>query len=159
MNYAQTKSIKVDDITHKHLQRLGRKGQTFANIIAGLIQEHLAIEMQRDIQKIRELCGDQLVSAKSETDEPIKILSFDEVASKILEIFDEIDFDFGIYPDWEVPDCLEMAMDEDMVGSGATFGDRDLTLSEVVVNCYCLYLEMPSPTTGLGAMIPPLSEH
>lgn len=159
MSFAQTKTIKVSDITHKHLLRLGRKGETFERILARLIQEHLAYAIIPDLQRINELCGDALISAKSDEDSAIRMMEFDEVVSKTLEIFDVINFDFGIYPDWEIRDCLEMAMDEDMVGAGASFGDRDLPLSEVVANCYCLYLEMESPTTGLGALISPLSLH
>ena len=150
MNYSQTKSIKVSDITHKHLSRLGRKGETYESIIARLIKEHLAYnEMPRDISRITEICGDRKASE----------FSFDEKVNFVRKVFDDIDFDMGIYPEWEVKDCLEMAMDEDLVGAGATFGDRELPMAEVVVNCYCLYLEMSSPTFGLGGMIPPLSDH
>lgn len=150
MNYNQTKSLKVSDITHKHLSRLGRKGESYDLIIARLIQEHLTFnEMPHDIQKIREICGDKKASE----------FSFDEKVNLVREVFDEIDFDMGIYPEWQIEKALETAMDEDFVGAGATFGDRELFMSEVVVNCYCLYLEMPSPTFGLGGMISPLSSH
>ena len=145
--YSQTKSIKVSDITHKHLSRLGRKNDSFDYIIGRLIQEHLIYnEMARDIQKIKKICGDKKASE----------FSFDEKVNFVREVFDEIDFDMGIYPEWGISQCLETAMDEDLIGSGATFGDRELPMSEIVVNCYCLYLQMPSPTFGTGAMTPPL---
>lgn len=150
MNYSQTKSLKVSDITHKHLSRIGRKNESFDLIIARLIQEHLVYnEMPRDIKKIKEICGDKKASE----------FSFEEKVNFVEEVFDEIDFDKGIYPEWTVSKALETAMDEDMVGAGASFSDRELPMAEVVVNCYCLYLQMPSPTFGMGGLIPPLSDH
>ena len=150
MNYNQTKSLKVSDITHKHLSRLGRKGESFDLIIARLIQEHLAFdEMPKAIEQIKEICGDKKASE----------FSFDEKVIFTEDVFNQIDFDKGIYPDWDVSKALETAMDEDLVGSGAAHGDRELLMSEIVINCYCLYLEMPSPTFGLGGMISPLSSH
>lgn len=150
MNYSQTKSLKVTDITHKHLSRIGRKNESFDLIITRLIQEHLAFnEMPKAIEKIRGICGDKKASE----------FSFEEKAIFVEEVFSEIDFDKGIYPEWDIKKCLETALDEDFVGAGTTFGDRDLPMSEVVINCYCLYLQMPSPTFGMGAMIPPLSDH
>lgn len=146
MNYSQTKSIKVSDITHKHLTRMGRKGESYDSIIAGLIKMALAIQMQEDIKMIVELC-----------DGDANQMSFEDIVAKAEDVFTQIDFDYGIYPDWELSKAMEMAMDEDMVGM--IRDDTVLPLSEVVVNCYCLYLEMPSPTTGLGAMISPLAPH
>ena len=159
MAYSQTKTVKVSDITHKHLLRLARKGETFDLIIARLIQEHLVVEMERDFKKIQELAGDTIILKKNDTGFPNRIMEFDEELSKIRAIFDEIDFDYGIYPDWDLKDAVEMASDEDKVGGAVAFGERDLTLAEVTINTYCLYLEMPSPTTGLGALISPLSLH
>ena len=143
----QIKSIKVSDITHKHLTRMGRKGESYDSIIAGLVKMALAIEMQEDIKKIHTLCGDADANQ----------MDFDDIVAKAQEIFTEIGFDYGIYPDWELSKAMETAMDEDMVGMIREH--TVLPLSEVVINCYCNYLEMPSPTTGLGAMIPPLAPH
>ena len=138
--YAQTKSIKVSDITHKHLSRLGRKGESFDLIIARLIQEHLAFdEMPKAIEGIKEICGDKKASEFI-------------FSSKVIfteDVFNQINFDKGIYPDWDVSKALETAMDEDLVESGAAHEDRELLMSEVVIKCYCLYLEMPSPTMRL----------
>ena len=157
--YAQTKSIKVSDITHKHLSRMGRKGESFDLIIARLIQEHLVVEMNHDFARIRELAGDTLILKKNDSGSPQRVLDFDVELSKIEAIFNEIDFDYGVYPDWRLKDAVEMASDEDNVGGAVAFGERDLTLAEVTINTYCLYLEMPSPTFGNGLMISPLSDH
>ena len=154
----QIKSIKVSSITHKHLSRLGKKGETYEQIISKLIQEHLLYEMINDIKKIESFCKDEIVLKKNETGQPERIMSFENEVSKISRMFDKIDFDYGIYPDWKLKDAIEIASDEDMVGSGVAFGERDLYLSEIAINTYCLYLEMPSPTTGLGAMISPLAQ-
>lgn len=159
MNYSQTKTVKVSDITHKHLSRLGRKGESFELIIAKLIKEHLVVEMQTDINKIAELCGDTIVLVKNDSGSAQRVLPVEDEISSIREIFDWIDFDYGIYPDWDLKDAIEIASDEDFVGSAVAFGERDLTLSEVAINVYCMYLEMPSPTFGNGALINPLAPH
>ena len=158
MSY-QIKTVKVSSLTHKHLSRLGKKGDTYDDIITGLIKEHLQSVMFEDIKQIVDMCDSKVVLKKSDSSEPVRVMSYEDELNEISRIFDSIGFDYGVYPDTPLKNVVELASDEDMVGGGVAFGDRDLLLSEVAVNCYCIYLDMPSPTTGLGAMIPPLSPH
>ena len=144
MSYSQTKTVKVSDITHKHLARLGRKGESYDLIITRLIKEHLSYAMIEDINKIAELCGNTIVLVKNDGGSAQRVLPLEDEISTIREIFDLI---------------VEIVSDEDFVGSAVAFGERDLTLSEVAINVYCMYLEMPSPTFGNGALINPLTPH
>ena len=154
----QVKTIKVSDVTHSHLRRLGRKGQSFESIIVGLIQEHITPYMVDDIKTIHKLTEGELVLQKSEGDAPVRVMSDQELELRVREVFSQINYDYGIYDDSNLGVVIEGAMDEDMVGSGVAFGDRDLPLSEVISNVYCMLLEMPSPTTTGGRMITPLHD-
>lgn len=119
MKYAQTKSIKVSDITHKHLRRIGRKEETFDEIIARLVQEHLLPVILEDIKKIEEISGDRDVDP-------------DTVVEDIKSTFFKINFDMGIYPEWDISEPIKIAMEE---GS-------DVKLSEMTIKVYLMYLEM-----------------
>ena len=154
----QVKTIKVSDITHSHLKRLGRKGQSFESIIVGLIQEHITPYMIDDIKNIHKLTKGELVLQKSEEDSPVRLMSNEDVERRIREVFSVINYDYGIYDDSNLKPVIEGAMDEDMVGSAVAFGDRDLPLAEVISNVYCMLLEMPSPTTTGGQMITPFHD-
>lgn len=157
----QIKTIKVSDITHSHLKRLGRKGQSFESIIVGLIQEHIAPYMADDIKNIHKLTEGELVLQKSYVigeDSPVRVMSNQDIERRIREVFSVINYDYGIYDDSNLQPVIEGAMDEDMVGSAVAFGDRDLPLAEVISNVYCMLLEMPSPTTTGGQMITPFHD-
>lgn len=117
--YGQTKSLKVSDITHKHLRRIGRKEETFDEIIARLIQEHLLPIVTEDIKKIEEICGDRDVDP-------------DTIVEGIKTIFFKINYDMGIYPEWDLSEAVEIAMEE----------DSDVKLSEMTIRVYLMYLEM-----------------
>lgn len=148
-------NIRVSGTTHSHLTRLANKNESYDHVVTKLIQEHLIQhEILPAIAKIRTICGDELIMEDGN-----QILPSTEVQAKIQSILaDEIGFDYGIHPEWDISQVIETAIDEDFVGSAPWSGDRNLPLSEVAVNVYCLYLEMPSPTTGLGAMITPFKE-
>ena len=152
----RVKSIKVDDSTHRHLQRLGKKGDSFNDIIMRLVEHELINEMLPTFDIIQDECRSKLYLGKNpdrDAEEPVEIMTFDELVSETRRVFEKIDFDYGVRPDWKLEHCLEIATDEDFVGDVA-FGDRDLPLSEVIINAYCLYLDMPSPTTGLAMRSP-----
>lgn len=119
MKYAQTKSMKVSDITHKHLRRIGRKTESFDEIIARLIQEHLLPIVIEDIKKIEEICGDRDVDP-------------DTIIEDIKTIFFKINYDMGIYPEWDLSEAVEIAMEE----------DPNAKLSEMTIRVYLMYLEM-----------------
>ena len=119
MAYGQTKSLKVSDITHKHLRRIGRKEETFDEIISRLVQEHLLPIVMDDIKKIERISGDRDVDS-------------DTIVEDIKTTFFKINYDLGIYPEWDISEAVEIAMEE---GS-------DVKLSEMTIRVYLMYLEM-----------------
>ena len=153
----QVKSLKVSSITHAHLKRIGTMNDTMESVIRGLIWEHIAPQVEKDIERINSLCGEKLIHKRtpSGVPQPERVMGWEEEVKAISSIFEEIGFDYGIYPEWPLKDAIEMASDEDQVGGAACFGDRDLSLAEVAVNTYCLYLDIPSPTTTGGWMMSP----
>ena len=59
------------------------------------------------------------------------------------------------WEEWESFDealewAIEMATDEDFVGSAVAFGDRELPLGEAVTNTYCLINQIDAPTWSLS---------
>lgn len=128
--YGQTKSLKVSDITHKHLRRIGRKEETFDEIIARLVQEHLLPIVMEDIKKIEEICGDRDVDP-------------DTIVEDIKTVFFKINYDMGIYPEWDLSEAVEIAMKEDGdIISLASIMQPLPKLSEMTIRVYLMYLEM-----------------
>jgi len=130
MKYGQTKSLKVSDITHKHLRRIGRKEETFDEIISRLVQEHLLPIILGDIKKIEEICGDRDVNP-------------DTIVEDIKTIFFKIDYDMGIYPEWDLSEAVEIAMkeDDDIISLASIMLPLP-KLSEMTIRVYLMYLEM-----------------
>ena len=123
----RVKSIKVDDSTHKHLQRLGNKGESFNDIIHDLIVGELLRKMEEDFHLIDDY--------SDEAD--IKGLSIDEITSKVQIILSKIWFDWGIHPEWDL---------KEVISHRAINGNT--ILSDVVKDTYCIYLGLLLPETN-----------
>lgn len=134
-------NISVNKSTRDALAALGGKDDTFDDIVSSLI--HF-----RNITIIQRICGDE-----TNTTDLKKVCEdvFDKINFVVVPPFQTGDGwdeweSFNKALDWAV----EMAQDEDMVGH-----NREPTLSEAVINVYCLMNDIPSPTTTMGQMRTP----
>lgn len=140
MSWNSKADIQVSYLTKSHLNRLCQNNGTYESIIRRMLENYIIPCMKRDFQKIEELAYGEIA------------VSYITVLERTLEIFDEINFDYGVYdkddPNLDMQGVVEIAMSEEMVGYPAIRGDRILPLSEVVINVYCLLMEMSSPNTS-----------
>ena len=134
-------TLRVSRETKSKLERFGRKGQSFDDIINSLIH-------QRNILAIHEICKDM------ETDSFTK--------STVMQVFDYIGYEIPLtYTEYEngqpykcdwvteeraIKWAMEMARDEDFIGAYR----ENVPVSELITNTYCLLEEIPAPTWSMS---------
>lgn len=58
------KTLKIDDVVHEKLTKIGRKGQTYSDVIAGLVGE---MEWLPRLKAIAESGSEKIEQAKKDT--------------------------------------------------------------------------------------------
>lgn len=144
------KTISVKKETKIALENLGKKGETFDDIINMILH-------QRNILLIHDICGTtesenlkencEIIFKEIGFTNPAPFIDYDENGEEFLNEWDS----FTDALNWAV----DMATDEDLIGANATNDERKLLLAEAVTNVYCLMQGIQAPTwKGFGLKNP-----
>ena len=112
---------------------------------------------ERNILWIHLKYGESKVDMRTFKQDCLKI--FDDISFKTAPSFHDFDDEGNpVIKKWDsFESCLdwaiEMGVDEDLIGNGASV--EAVPLSEAVTNVYCLMNDIPAPTWSAGGMVTP----
>lgn len=125
-------SIEVNQITKAHLSRLSKHNESEDTIIMKLLINFLEDNINRDVNRMKKLCGLTKFNPKT-------------AYQDIKNLFSIINFDYGIHPNWNLENIILLLGDETFKNSFLNKSNEEILLVDIAILCYYIYLGLPLP--------------
>jgi len=124
--------IEVNPLTKAHLSRLSKHNESEDSIIMKLIINSLEDTINRDLNRMKKLCGLTKFNPKTGYQD-------------IKNLFSIINFDYGIHPNWNLENIIILLNDETFENSFLNKNNGEILLVDIAIICYYIYLGLPLP--------------